>query len=345
MRKIIYFVSFLFITFLVSCTTRAFTSIDVLRPAEVTFNPEVKNLVIVINSVSQPENAGHILLKNGKEINKNVKSDSVALFCTASVRENLENKGFFNSVNLSQNNRNHSDNFYKVTPLSKNDVQQLCAMYNAEAVLSLDHIYVTDKTGTYYNVSKSYVATDVSVKTTWSVHYPTYDVTPQYIQFADSFSWESNNNKEHPTLYNTLVDAAIITGANVADRLIPHWEKQDRYFYTSRNSLMQQAMEAVSYNKWNKAIEIWNEILKDDRKSKNLKFQAANNMAIAHEIIEDYETAIKYVNFAIKLYPSITITDNNLTFSIYKMMSYLEYLKLREEEIKLLNKQLGKNNQ
>ena len=53
------------ILILSSCVTpRMFTTLDVLRPAEVTFNPEVQNVLIVNNSVVQPYNLGHADIKS-----------------------------------------------------------------------------------------------------------------------------------------------------------------------------------------------------------------------------------------------------------------------------------------
>jgi hypothetical protein len=42
-----------------SCTTMMYTSIDVLRPAKVSFDKNASNLLIVNNTVVQPNNIGH----------------------------------------------------------------------------------------------------------------------------------------------------------------------------------------------------------------------------------------------------------------------------------------------
>ena len=47
-----------------SCaSTRMYTTLDILRPAQVSFAPEVNNILIVDNSVSQPATVGHYLEK------------------------------------------------------------------------------------------------------------------------------------------------------------------------------------------------------------------------------------------------------------------------------------------
>ena len=57
MKKISH-IAFILI-FLSSCTSTLFTSIDVLRPAKVSFDKSAKNLLIVNNTTIQPSSYGH----------------------------------------------------------------------------------------------------------------------------------------------------------------------------------------------------------------------------------------------------------------------------------------------
>lgn len=321
-----------------SCTTpRMFTTLDVLRPAEVTFAPTVQNILIVNNSVVQPENVGHYITRNSNSIsNVSLKFDSAALFCAASLRENLEAKEFFNSVSMSQTNMNTTNNYYKLTPLTNQTVRFLCNLYNVDAVISLDHIQTSDNLVRYAENNSS--ALDVQIDTKWTIHYPK-DSASRLKEFSDEFSWEDASEKNLPSRYNALVDASILTGSNIAERMIPRWEKEDRYFFTPKKPLFNQAMDSVSYRNWPAAIELWKKAY-DTTSNNNSKFQALNNIAIAYEILGDLDNAMVYTSKAIDLYPYITVFSAWEENNMFDLLLYYESLKKRKEEVKLLDKQL-----
>lgn len=338
MKHFFYIICAVFL--LSSCKTqKMFTTLDLLRPAEITFAPGAKNVVIVNNSVVQPYNVGH--LNDNSTVSQTVKFDSAALFCNASLRENLESKEFFNSVNMAQTNQNKTDNFYKINTLDKESVRFLCDLYKADAVISLDHIQTEDKIGQYYSDFSVVSALDVKVVTTWSVHYPD-NTASTFKQFTDEFSWEEESSPSLPERYDALVDACILTGGNVADRMVPRWEKQERYFYTPKNSLMEQAMDSVERRNWKGAIELWKQAA-DQSKNNTLKFRASNNIAIAYEILGDLDNAIEYSQQTINLYPYITVISFSENDDIYGIVQYNEFLKKRKDEVELIKKQLSES--
>lgn len=335
------------LTFLLnSCSTpKMFTTLDILRPATVSFAPEVNNVLIVNNSVIQPSNIGHYdtkLFTNPVSID--LIFDSAAIFCTASLRESLENKGFFNSVELSTNNQNNKDNFYQLAPLSKETVKSLCGIYKTDAIISLERIITIDSSEEYTDgLSGYYNYLNVKVLTNWGIYYPT-DLSTTFQQYTDSFTWESSNTKralaanQLPSRYDALVDASILSGSNIADRFIPHWDKEDRYFYAPKDKTMQPAMDSVIVRNWSAAIRLWKEATENSKNNK-LKFQAANNIAIAYEISGDIDNAYKYCMQALELYSTLTFFPENNDG--YNLFTYQASLLKRKKEIELLNKQLA----
>ncbi|MHB9054546.1 MAG: DUF6340 family protein [Paludibacteraceae bacterium] len=324
-----------------SCSTpRMFTTLDVLRPAEVTFAPQVEDVLIVNNTVVQPQNIGHY---NYNDYNSrtpsiiSLKFDSAGIFCAAGLRENLEAKDFFNSVSMSQTNMNNTNNFYKLNPLTKQTVRFLCDLYKVDAVISLDHIQLTDRLTKFNDENLS--SLDIKVDTKWTIHYPN-DSAGKFKEFSDDFSWEEDNITKLPNRYDALVDACILTGSNISDRMIPRWEKQDRYFYTPNKPLFVQAMDSVTYRNWPAAIELW-EKASNTTKNYNTKFQASNNIAIAYEILGNLDKAMLYASKAIEYYPYITVISSDSQDNIYNVLDYYSALKKRKEEIKLLDNQLG----
>ncbi|NLI72562.1 MAG: hypothetical protein GX361_07515 [Bacteroidales bacterium] len=321
-----------------SCATpRMFTTLDLLRPAEVTFEPGVKNVLVVNNSVVQPNNKKQ---KSANDKNSGTLTfDSTALFCNASLRESLEAKEFFNTVKMAPNSQNTTDNYNKISPLDKKKVKALCDLYDVDALISLDHIQANDETSKYYEDYTIMNALDIKVNTIWSIHYPNNTATT-HKQFTDEFSWEEAKSVDLPKKHDALVDACILTGSNVAERMIPRWEKQDRYFFTPKKPLMQQAMDSVKTRNWQSAISLWKHALKQS-KNFNTKFQASNNIAIAYEILGDIDNAFLYCEQAINYYPYVMFFYISDSEHIYEILNYYDFLKKRKEEIALISKQLS----
>lgn len=329
---------------LTSCSVpRMVTTIDLLRPAEVTFKPEAKHVLIVNNAITQADNIGHYRIDtvSGDTISESLKFDSTAVFCNQSLYESLDESQFFNSVQPLHIKQNYTNNFYKVAPLDKEKVKALCNIYRADAIISLDHILINNFTGEYYLYIpyQSYAALDVDVYSTWSIHYPD-NSKPAYCQFVDKFSWEGDDITNLPNRYDALVDASLLTGLNVADRFIPQWEKQDRYFYAPKKPLMIQAMDSVAHRNWGAAISLWKQADRES-KSNSMKLYACNNIAIAYEILGDLDNAIEYALRAVKLHQEVLVAYLSEYRAIYSARSYYEFLKQRKEEIELLNKQLS----
>lgn len=340
--RIIYNLIFISVFFLASCSTqRMFTTLDILRPAEVSFSPTVQNVLIVNNASIQPYNLGHYDYSSFSdwETPKQVslKFDSAAVFTTASLRENLEDKGFFGSVSMSDTKVNTSDNFYKVLPLTKTTVRFLCNLYDVEAVISLDHILLTDRMiAPGPNLSG---VVDVLVESKWSIHYPN-DTVATSKDFTDEFSWEEAKSSDLPSRYNALVDACILAGSNIADRMIPRWEKQDRYYYTPKSpAYMKDAMTSISQRKWEEAISHWDKA--DNKEGYKTRYYAANNKAITYEIMGDIDKAIDNTVKAIEYYQNIVFVAPSQD-EILSLVDYYRYLKNRKDELILINKQLGK---
>jgi len=97
MKRLNYTLFFLLILFFASCqTAMLFTTLDVLRPAQVEFAPEVESLLIVNNSKVQPEYFGHTTrFFTGQAQEVSVPTDSVSLFALSVLAEEIDNINFF----------------------------------------------------------------------------------------------------------------------------------------------------------------------------------------------------------------------------------------------------------
>jgi len=333
--------------FLSSCTGLLYTSLDVLRPAKVAFAKNANDLLLVNNTVKQPDEYRHItrLLYETPKI-EFINTDSISIFCLGALNEDLDGKDFFSSVKLIPNSENKGNFFFKFTPLSDAKVKNLCSANHVNVVLSLDKMTVNDElTENYLPENYTYLSTlELKFDTYWSIHYPNNpEVTS--IQFTDTVFWESESyyrlkaTGDLPNRNDALVDGALYVGHKTVNRFVPYWDKVDRYFFNPGIKLMKQGMDSVYVKNWKSAISLWE---KEYNKTKNsrIQAQAANNIAICYEITGDLDNAIYY---AAKAYYSLgkrTIVDYE---SFMRLSEYIIELRQRKKELDILKIQLGED--
>jgi len=328
-----------------SCSTLLYTSLDVLRPAKVTFAPEIKKILIINNSVIQPYDYGHKNeFLNEKVKNVYVVADSISIFCLGSLTEELNQKEFFKTVTLQPNSINRSFDFFSVKNLTSDTVTALCNRYKADAILSLDRIKVNDKITEYYVEDEKKFVADLEARfeTQWSIHNPR-EVKFISATFMDTLFWESESyqkkkvSEKLPIRTDALIDGALYVGQSTVKKMVPYWDKVDRYFFNNSNKNMNRAMDSVYFKNWVSAISLWQKVINKSMFN-NTKAMAANNIAIAYEIIGDIDNAIEYANQSLEYFGKSISTDYN---SYLRVLNYLEDLNKRKKEIAMLKKQLA----
>ncbi len=332
LRSLYYLLIAVVLLFSSCATPRMFTTIDVLRPAGVSFPVHVRSVLIVDNTTKQSQNLDHFTYNaNGTQQIVAVEFDSAAIFTTAALKENLEDKAFFQSVKLSAEKENLNGAYGQLT---SERISDLCTLYGVDALISLDNI----KTQSLLDQSEYIKVLYAEIESKWSFHYPRTGQNDS-VSFFDSFSWENKSSQNLPKRNDVLVDASIMAGYNSADRMIPRWEKQDRYLYNpEKPESMTLGMEAFSRRDWKEAIEHWSKA--EEEKSVKTRFRAANNKAIAYELLGDFDNAVLSFNKAVNYYQRIYQLFYNET-EVNTIVDYWQFLNNRNEELKLLNKQLG----
>lgn len=328
-----------------SCASNLyFTTLDVLKPAEVSFPLQVKSVIVVDNTLKQPHNIGHTNIDiHGKRTNvTTVITDSASIFATTSLKDELKSISFFDKVDYSSVNQNPNGYYNPALSLTDKKIKSICDLYNVDAVIALNDISVVDTTQQIYTQDGSYYCfMDAKVKTKWSIYVP--QMKTSTVLFKDSFLWENNGFNLKSVLQNlpkredALVDACILSGTNSAQRMIPRWEKVDRFFFGSKDKTMTAAMDSIKYQKWEKSIELW-EKLAEITKSYKLKYKIYHNIAVTYEILGNLDQAVAYSQKSLKIYSSELVESGK---DGYLIIYYNQDIKNRRNEIKTLQYQLG----
>lgn len=334
------------ITLLVnSCASNLyFTTLDVLKPAEVSFPLQVKSVIVLDNTAKQLRDMGHIDIDvHNRRTNVSVNAtDSAAIFATTSLKDELKAISFFDKVDFSPINQNPNGYYNSSLSLTDKKVKSICSLYNVDAIIALNEILVIDTTQQIFtSEGPFYCYLDAKVKTKWGIYMPGLKATS--VVFKDSFLWENSNYdlkdaiKGLPRREDAIVDACILTGSNSAQRMIPRWEKVDRFFFGSKDKTMTAAMDSIKYQKWEKSIELWKSLV-EVTKSNTLKYKIYHNMAVTYEIMGNLDEAITYSQKSLQIYASNlvdTSKDGNL------ILFYNQDIRKRRNEVQLLQNQLG----
>lgn len=328
-----------------SCSTLLYTSVDILKPARVTFDPNDTRLLIVNNSVPQPADYGHrVQYFNEKPRLESVNTDSLSLFAIESLAESLAEKEFFSTITIHDEKLNNSNYFFSITHLPFDTVNALCDRFDSDVIISLDRIKVTDKVDEYFLNEESlfYTTLEARYETRWSVYVPE-KTTYQAITLHDTVFWDARSAQRKqgvkllPNRYNALIDGALYAGRNSINKFIPFWTKADRYFFMGGNKKLTQGMDSVTVRNWSGAIEVWTQIL-DSRASVATKAKASHNIAVVYEIQGELTKAVEQMDKTLEFLGKSAMTNSNTTFTI---VAYYDELQKRKYDIELLNKQLG----
>jgi tetratricopeptide (TPR) repeat protein len=321
-----------------------YTSLDLLKPAVVSFAPGAENILLVNNTIAQPYDYGHKEEYEGTTTRTvNIDTDSLPLFTLSALQEELTASGFFKNVDVLLQSVNDKTDFFVVRPLLPESATSLAKTYGADVILSLNRLKVNDLVGESYLSEEHvyYTALVARYESQWTVHYPDKAEAERYI-FRDTVFWESEDISWEralanlPDKYDALVDGALYAGQSTLKRLIPYWTSADRYFFGSNNKKMKAGLDSIYTKNWQAAIDIWEKALPDCKKS--LKGQVANNLAVAYELNGDVNKAAEYAQMALDILQSnMGVKIDHLSI----VSDYLDQLKLRKREVELINKQLS----
>ena len=288
--------------------------IDEWQPAERVVLKDAQDVLLVNNTIVQPADFGHSIKVDGQDMaNEYVLLDNAALHCLFAATQQMDERMLFERVEMQEKTQNTSTNYYARQPLSKERMQCLCREYQVEALLILNQLVL-------YNVLESFPSEDersyyaylqAYAQSHWTVYRAT---TNRAISFssADTLLWESDWQYTRtaavgqlPSRNEALLYLAREVGINAANSLMPQWVPAQRYLYEHDNAQLQAGLEAFRYQRWQEAIHHWLLILDDkaiSRDNKKATACAAANIAIAYEMLGDYDSACDYAQRAISLF-------------------------------------------
>lgn len=131
--------------------------------------------------------------------------------------------------------------------------------------------------------------------------------------------------KRLPTIKKVLTESAINLASIYSSKISNQWQPENRNYFSLYNYDAGITHKFVKLNEWEKAMEMWQNLLKTT-KQKRLKSKAQYNLAVGSEIMGNISEAKKW---CMKSYET---SPHPLT------LQYLDILKKRESEIEKYSK-------
>lgn len=321
MKKVQFLLLVVITGLLSSCAGIKYLTIETQEPAQVTLPGNIRSVLIVNNVIEQPENIGHYLKKIGSKdfvrITANI--DSTAIFYTEALSQFLNEENYFENVVLLNKPLRTDNDFWEQNPIDPQTMNYLRNITGTDAIVSLDKLIVqSNREDQFIQQNIIYGNLKANIHSIIHVYLPSLDGKIPTIQFNDSLKWEGFDLQKSfgmdefmlPSREDAIKELTVYAAEKMTYVFSPHWVMQDRWYYTLPNTSMRQGEVFAQDNKWLKAIERW-EFYYNIEKNKNKKAKAANNVALAYEMIDDMENAHKWILISEDLFMQTT-SQNSL---------------------------------
>ncbi len=325
---------------LLACITLSaqqyYFTVEERHPAERPLLQGAQRILVVNNTVPQPEEFGHSNAEDGTMLNgTSVNLTDAALRCLFAATQTMDDSGEFMQVELMDISQNKSNSFYSRHPMAMIDEERLCTEYEADALLILNHLVLYDMCESFpVNGDQYYAYLQACSQTHWTVHHAgkTQDAV---FTTADTLLWEVEPVYSRasalaglPDRHDALLYLAQQIGTDVAISLTPQWLSATHYLYDNPDADIQRGMRAFQRKLWEDAISAWQQAL--DSGDKKVAAVAAADMAVAAEMKGDYTTALDYANRAVRLFGEWKNADGSQ--QQVNMRHYIDHLQTRKAE-------------
>lgn len=298
--------------FLGSCAGIKYLTVETREPAQVTLPSNVFSLAIVNNVVQQPDNIGHETRLIGRSTNERAKasSDSISIYYTEALTQFLNEEDYFQNVLFYPEPLRSDADFFQERPITPEQMNVIRKKTGADAIISLDRLIIqTEKKDQFRQQGYTYSEMTGRINSILRVYLPTMEGKIPAVQYNDSIRWEGLDTQNIPAYADIVLPSreevmkqlAVQAAEKMTYVFAPHWEKQNRWYYTLPNALMREGESFAKSANWIAAIEKW-EAFFNSRSNKTEKAKAANNIALAREMMDDMMQALEWANISFELF-------------------------------------------
>ena len=342
---------FLLILFTNGCAGIRYMTVETQEPARLTLPENIRSLLIVNNVVQQPDEVCHRKKPLGKKEFEPVKvsTDSASIYYTEALTQFLSEEHYFDTVILYNKPLRADTNFWEEKPIMPEKMNELRKETETDAVVSLDKLILqTEWNDLFMQEGYIYASMTGKIYSILRVYMPTPDGKIPAIHFTDSLRWEGFDIPDDDSMaYANLIipppeeamkQLAVYAAEKMVNVFVPHWEMQNRWYYTLNNKLMREGEAYAKSADWTKAILKWQTFYnKEENKLKKAK--AASNIAFAYEMLGEMDKAFEWITLSLHLFEE-SLSPNSLDRKRAEL--YKNEIKRRRDHTVKLNMQINR---
>lgn len=339
--KIYLIFTLLFSILFSSCSQIEYISMQIKVPAERTL-PNFKNSkVLVVDNTPFTCKLQNYQQINGKQkYQSDYTCDSLGIIFKNEFANVLKDEGFSDDV-MYKISTSYSPLYPYGSSLPKDSIQRIGYDSGANLIISLDSIGVNTVVGiepqTNQLLDGEYLMADVGFKLNIFDSFGNR-VTPA-ITNRDSLVWDMNSEtqnmkvSEYKKNFTEVMKGAVkVIAQNMANTFVPQWQDETRWYYISGNDQMKEATELAKQLKWMEAAKKWGEIFQTETDMRKLS-RIASNIALANEMNDDIDNALKWIKIALESSSESVISDKQ------RLIDYQKELEDRALQFKALDKE------
>ncbi|NDW17725.1 hypothetical protein D0T53_02195 [Dysgonomonas sp. 216] len=338
---------------MISCATTEFFNIEIQKPAQYPLPLDIKNVVIVDNTITQPADIGHKNIIGNSEESISVSSDSVSTVLIESLAQFLEEEKFFDKVTSLKSPLRQTGSFLHELQIDSSTVQQIAQTEEADGIISLDKLIMqSEKKAAPLGDGLTQEKMKLYIEARFRIYSAKGLLISPSILYQDTLQWENTKYRDlkitdfNPELEEipyprkkVLYQGAIYIGSEMVKMFTPYWENQTRWYYTNGSTNMRQAAAKASGNRWDDAASVWENLF--DKETKPIKkAKLASNIAVANEMQDNIESAFEWSLQAVDLYNSVDLKNKseNDAMNEIRDKEYSKELARRVKDMELLRK-------
>lgn len=322
-----------------SCTVYKEYPIEVYKPGEIAISPDVENIALIYrnfkysNDTLQHFYKDDNLLKKAKNDPKNLDSLLVGN-CLNELASKLKANSNFNRIHIfPEVFKQHSGS--KLPSINFEILDELTTKSETDLIISLETFsYFYSEYSTDAGVPKPREVITVAV---WAVYDPALNKTLERKSMIDTVFWNAydeqgnfQKNSKLPPRLSALQIASQIAGENYSKRFFASWQTVKRMYSIPPLPDFEAAEKYLVKGDWDNAIMLWKRYAAD--KNGKMAINARYNLALAYEMKDDLETAVKWLAAARQIAADYRCKDD-----LKMIAAYQKVLNERLKEIEKLN--------
>ena len=338
--------SFLFIVANLLTACMSSTSLQVLRPADITLEDNIINVGVINRTYPTKKNQAWNIIEGvltGEGIGTDRRGSDAAVDGMINV---MSQSPRFKLMKLDIDNLKGSGTGQFPEPLTRAKINEVCQRNNLDALIALEAFDSDSRVNFSPITIRTRVSRDVfqdlpgfradsrmNVTAGWRIYNNKSEVISDEFRYNDflMFTGQGLTQQEAlgalPPKFQCLVNTGYHSGEIYGRRITPLWVTESRSYYRKGNDELEKAGRMVRSGNWESAAEIWKkEALNKDEK---MAGRASYNMAVFCETRGNFDIALGWCQ---KAYGD---------FGNKKARPYSDLIRRRMQDRQLLQKQMA----